>query len=38
VTVAQPLAGSEDGTDKATVSGTYTDHLAITLKRLPLRR
>jgi hypothetical protein len=36
VTVEQPLSGSEDGADQATVSGTYTDHLAITLKRLPL--
>jgi hypothetical protein len=38
VTVAQPLAGSEDGADKATVSGIDTDHLVITLERLPLRR
>ena len=38
VTVEQPLSGSEEGADQATVSGTYTDHLAITLKRLPLRR
>jgi hypothetical protein len=35
VTIRQPLSGSDD---EATVSGTYTDHLAITLRRLPLRR
>ena len=38
VTVEQPLSGSYDAADKATFSGTYTDHLAITLKRLKLRR
>lgn len=39
VTVEQALSGTSDGPgDQATVSGTYTDHLAITLKRLPLRR
>jgi hypothetical protein len=37
-TVEQQLSGSFDAADQATVSGTYTDHLAITLKRLPLRR
>jgi hypothetical protein len=31
VTVEQPLSGTYDGADQATISGTYTDHLAITL-------
>jgi hypothetical protein len=38
VTLVQPFSGSVDDADSATVSGTYTDHLAITLKRLKLRR
>ena len=40
VTVEQPFSASEElfGGDRVTLSGTYTDHLAITLKRLPLRR
>ena len=38
VTVEQQLSTLPDEADQATLSGTYTDHLAITLKRLPLRR
>jgi hypothetical protein len=37
-TVKQPLSGTAHGADQATASGTYTDHLAITLKRLKLKR
>lgn len=37
-TVEQQLSTLPDEADQATLSGTYTDHLAITLKRLPLRR
>jgi hypothetical protein len=36
VTIKEPLAGTYDADGQATVSGTYTDHLAITLKRLKL--
>jgi hypothetical protein len=38
VTVEQPLSVTYDGADQATASGIYTDHLALTLKRLRLRR
>lgn len=38
VTVKEPLSAAVDFADKATVSGTYTDHIAITLKRLKLKR
>ena len=39
VTLDQTLSASYDaGGDQASASGTYTDHLAITLKRLTLRR
>jgi hypothetical protein len=38
VTVKEPLSGAVDEADQATVSGTYTDHIAITLKRLKLKR
>jgi hypothetical protein len=38
VTVKQPLSATADGADQATVSGTYTDHLKISLKRLKLKR
>jgi hypothetical protein len=38
VTIEQPISGTYDAADQATVSGTYTDHLAITLKRLRLRK
>jgi hypothetical protein len=39
VTVEQPLAATTDPRDarQATISGTYTDHLEITLRRLRLR-
>jgi hypothetical protein len=37
-TVEQPLSATVDGPEPGSVSGTYTDHLAITLKRLRLRR
>ena len=39
VTVQQAVSASFDAAgDQATVSGTYTNHLAITLKRLRLSR
>jgi hypothetical protein len=38
VTIEQPVSGTVDGAEQGNVSGTYTDHLAITLKRLELRR
>jgi hypothetical protein len=38
VTVKQPLSGTDKGGNGATVSGTYIDHIAITLKRLTLKR
>jgi hypothetical protein len=38
VTVKEPLSGTYDAADQATASGTYTDHLAIKLKRLKLKR
>lgn len=37
-TVEEPVAGTYDAADRATVSGTYTDHLSITLKRLKLKK
>jgi hypothetical protein len=38
VTVEQQLGGTYDGSDQASASGTYTDHLAIRLRRLNPRR
>ena len=40
VTVETPVSGTTDPalSDQATVAGTYTDHLEITLKRLKLNR
>jgi hypothetical protein len=40
VTVEAPVSGTTDPAfaDQATVSGTATDHLEITLKRLNLNR
>ena len=38
VTVKTPFSGAEKAADEATISGTYTDHIAITLKRLKLKR
>jgi len=38
-TLTQPLSGTyHGGGARATVSGTYTNHFAITLKRLKLKR